>query len=57
MRKGGAVSIIGFGNLSVVKRAGRKRRNPATREAFKLLALKVPKTTSGAAFKPSIGGK
>lgn len=57
MKKGEEVNITGFGKFGVVKRAGRKGRNPATGEPIKVPARKAPKFTAGAALKRSIGGK
>lgn len=57
IKKGEEVNITGFGKFEVVKRAGRKGRNPATGEAIKVPARKVPKFTAGLALKRSISGK
>jgi DNA-binding protein HU-beta len=57
IKKGEDVNITGFGKFEVVKRAGRKGRNPATGEAIKVPARKVPKFTAGVALKRSIAGK
>lgn len=57
IKKGESVNITGFGKFDVVKRAGRKGRNPATGEAIKVPARKVPKFTAGVALKRSIAGK
>lgn len=48
IKNGEEVNITGFGKLSVIRRAGRKGRNPATGEAIKVPACKVPKFTAGA---------
>jgi DNA-binding protein HU-beta len=57
IKKGEDVNITGFGKFEVVKRAGRKGRNPATGEAIKVPARKAPKFTPGVALKRSIAGK
>lgn len=57
IKKGEEVNITGFGKFEVVKRAGRKGRNPATGEAIKVPARKVPKFTAGLALKRSVSGK
>ena len=40
IKKGEDVNITGFGKFEVVKRAGRKGRNPATGEAIQIKASK-----------------
>lgn len=57
IKKGEEVNITGFGKFEVVKRAGRKGRNPATGEAIKVPARKVPKFVPGASLKRSVSGK
>lgn len=51
MKKGGEVSIAGFGIFSVKGRAARMARNPKTGEQVKVAAKKVPK------FRPAKGLK
>ncbi len=51
MKKGGEVSIAGFGIFSVKGRAARTARNPKTGEQVKVAAKKVPK------FRPAKGLK
>ncbi len=51
LKKGGTVSLVGFGTFSVSKRAARTGRNPRTGEAIKIKAAKVPKFTAGKARK------
>jgi DNA-binding protein HU-beta len=51
LKKGGTVSLLGFGSFSVSKRAARTGRNPKTGEAMKIKAAKVAK------FKPGKGLK
>ena len=57
VRKGGEVGIVGFGTFKQVKRAARKGRNPATGEAVKVAAKKIPKFVPGAPFKATVSGK
>ncbi len=57
IKKGEEVNITGFGKFEVVKRAGRKGRNPATGESIKVPARKVPKFVPGASLKRSVSGK
>ena len=43
LKKGGTVSLVGFGSFYVGKRAARSGRNPRTGAAIKIKAAKVPK--------------
>ena len=43
LRKGGTVSLVGFGTFAVGKRAARSGRNPRTGTTSKSNAAKVPK--------------
>lgn len=54
LKKGGKVTLVGFGTFSVSKRSARKGRNPQTGEVIKIKASKAPKFTSGKAFKEAI---
>lgn len=54
LKKGGTVSLVGFGTFSVSKRAARTGRNPRTSEAIKIKAAKVPKFTAGKALKEAL---
>lgn len=47
LRRGGTVSIVGFGTFKVAKRAARTGRNPRTGEALKIRARKVPVFKAG----------
>ena len=51
LKKGGTVSLVGFGSFSVGKRAARTGRNPRTGEAIKIKAAKVPKFKPGKTLK------
>ena len=51
LKKGGTVSLTGFGSFSVAKRKARVGRNPKTGDALKIKAAKVPQ------FRPSKGLK
>jgi DNA-binding protein HU-beta len=57
LKKGGEVSITGFGKFSVVKRAARAGVNPRTGERVKIKASKAPKFSPGASFKQAISPK
>ncbi|RMX03587.1 HU family DNA-binding protein [Corticibacter populi] len=54
LKKGGAVSVIGFGTFEVSKRAARKGRNPQTGAEIKIKAAKVPKFRAGKALKDAV---
>ncbi len=54
MKKGGEVSIAGFGIFSVKGRAARMARNPKTGEQVKVAAKKVPKFRAAKALKDSV---
>ena len=51
LKKGGTVSLVGFGSFSVGKRAARTGRNPRTGAAIKIKAAKVPKFRPGKGLK------
>lgn len=54
LKKGGKVTLIGFGTFSVVKRAARTGRNPQTGKAIKIKAKKVPKFVAGKKLKDTV---
>jgi DNA-binding protein HU-beta len=51
LKKGGTVSLVGFGTFAVSKRAARTGRNPRTGAAIKIKAAKVPKFRPGKGLK------
>ncbi|MCB1998577.1 MAG: HU family DNA-binding protein [Ottowia sp.] len=51
LKKGGSVSISGFGTFAVTKRAARTGRNPRTGAQIKIKAAKVPKFRPGKGLK------
>jgi DNA-binding protein HU-beta len=51
LRKGGSVTLVGFGTFAVGKRAARMGRNPQTGASLKIKAAKVPKFRAGKALK------
>ncbi|BAP89234.1 histone family protein DNA-binding protein [Burkholderiales bacterium GJ-E10] len=57
VKKGGTVGIVGFGTFKQTSRGARKGRNPATGEAVKIPARKVPKFLAGAGFKDAVDPK
>ena len=54
LRKGGAVTLVGFGSFYVGRRAARAGRNPRTGEALKIAAARVPKFRAGKALKDAL---
>ena len=54
LKKGGTVSLVGFGSFYVGKRAARSGRNPRTGAAIKIKAAKVPKFRPGKALKDAL---
>ena len=54
LKKGGEVSIAGFGIFSVKARAARMARNPKTGEQVKVLATRVPKFRAAKALKDAV---
>ena len=54
LKKGGTVTLVGFGSWSVTKRAARTGRNPKTGASIKIKARKAPKFTPGKAFKDAL---
>ncbi|UCD77909.1 MAG: HU family DNA-binding protein [Desulfobacterales bacterium] len=54
LKKGDAVTLVGFGTFKVTKRKARKGRNPQTGEEIKIKASKAPKFTAGKALKEAV---
>lgn len=54
LKKGGTVTLVGFGTFSVGKRAARIGRNPQTGAEIKIKAAKVPKFRPGKALKDAV---
>jgi DNA-binding protein HU-beta len=54
LKKGTAVTIVGFGTFAVSKRAARMGRNPRTGDAVKIKAAKVVKFRAGKALKDAL---
>jgi len=54
LKKGGMVTLVGFGTFYVGKRAARTGRNPRTGAAIKIKAAKVPKFRAGKALKDAV---
>ena len=54
LKKGGTVTLVGFGSFSVTKRAARTGRNPRTGAAIKIKAAKVPRFRPGKGLKDAL---
>lgn len=54
LSKGDKVSLVGFGTFSVVRRAAREGRNPATGAPIKIPAANVPKFKAGKKLKEAV---
>ena len=54
LKKGGRVSLVGFGSWSVTKRAARDGRNPQTGKTIRISAKNVVKFRPGAELKGSV---
>ena len=54
LKKGDKVSLVGFGTFSVVKRAARSGRNPATGKAIQIPAAKIPKFKPGKKLRDAV---
>lgn len=54
LKKGGTVSLVGFGTFAVGKRAARKGRNPRTGAEIKIKAAKIPKFRPGKGLKDAL---
>ena len=54
LKKGGMVSLVGFGTFYVGERAARSGRNPRTGAALKIKAAIVPKFRAGKGLKDAV---
>ena len=54
LKKGDAVTLVGFGTFKVTKRKARKGRNPQTGEEIEIKASKAPKFTPGKLLKEAV---
>jgi DNA-binding protein HU-beta len=54
LKKGGKVSLVGFGSWDVSKRAARNGRNPQTGETIKIAAKNVVKFKAGSELKNAV---
>jgi nucleoid DNA-binding protein len=54
LKKGNAVTLVGFGTFDVKKRKARIGRNPQTGKAIKIAAKKVPVFKAGKGLKDAV---
>ena len=54
LKKGGRVTLVGFGTFSVASRKARTGRNPQTGAPIKIAAKKVAKFSPGAELKSAV---
>ena len=54
LKKGGRVSLVGFGTFSVSKRAAREGRNPQTGKTIQISAKNVVKIKAGADLSKAV---
>jgi DNA-binding protein HU-beta len=54
MKRGGMVTLVGFGTFYVGKREARSGRNPRTGAEIRIKAAKVPKFRAGKALKDAV---
>ena len=54
LKKGGRITLTGFGTFSVSNRKARTGRNPQTGQEIKIPAGKTPKFTAGKALKEAV---
>jgi DNA-binding protein HU-beta len=57
LKKGGRVTLVGFGTFSVAGRKARTGRNPQTGAPIKISAKKVAKFSPGAELKAAVNKK
>ena len=54
LKKGGRITLTGFGTFSVANRKARTGRNPRTGQEIRIPARKTPKFTAGKALKEAV---
>lgn len=54
LKKGGSVSLVGFGTFAVTRREARAGRNPRTNAPLKIKAANVPKFRPGKGLKDAL---
>lgn len=57
LKKGGRVSLVGFGTYTVSKRNARVGRNPQTGAAINIAARKVARFKAGKSLSAAVNGK
>ena len=57
LKKGGKLSLVGFGTFSISKRKARLGRNPQTGKEIKIAAKKVAKFKAGKALSEVVNKK
>jgi DNA-binding protein HU-beta len=57
LKKGGRVTLVGFGSFSVSQRKARNGRNPQTGGLIKIPARRVAKFTPGVELKKAVNRK
>ena len=57
LKKGGRVTLVGFGTFAVGLRKARTGRNPQTGKPIKIAAKKVAKFSPGAELKAAVNKK
>lgn len=57
LKKGGRVTLVGFGTFSVASRKARTGRNPQTGAPIKIAAKKVARFAPGAELKAAVNKK
>lgn len=54
LKKGDAVTVVGFGTFKVAERKGRKGRNPRTGQEIEIKGKKVPKFLAGKGLRDAV---
>ena len=54
LKKGGRITLMGFGTFSVANRKARTGRNPQTGQEIRIPASKTPKFTPGKALNEAV---
>ena len=54
LKKGDAVTLVGFGTFHVTQREARSGHNPATRQPIQIAAARNPKFRAGKALKDAL---
>jgi DNA-binding protein HU-beta len=57
LRKGGAVTLVGFGSFRIAARKARMGRNPRTKQPIKIPARKAIRFSAGAKLRAAVNKK